>query len=149
MHNFHQELSIRGALALIVGACLSISLAGCIHPNPPISSGGSTPGGGGSSCANLPSSATSYKGGDALGEELTLSIEPGTLAYTITIDAGDQRSAGTQVTGILTQLTGCQYTSNEAGAVFTLGAGGAVQGGIKTVSGSSFAPLLAFATTYN
>ena len=84
-----------------------------------------------------------------MGEELTLSVNPATLAYTVTVDASDQRAAGTQVNGTLTQLQDCRYSSNEAGAVFTFGASGVVQGGVQTVAGSSFAPLLAFATTYN
>lgn len=139
------------ALTLIAGACLALSLQGCIDRDHHDDGGGSTTGGDTTpgACANLPASTTTYKGGDALGEELTLSLDPATLAYTITLDASVQRTAGTQLTGTLTQLDGCTYTSEETGAEFTLAANGVVQGGAKTPAGTSFAPLLAFATTYN
>ncbi|NKF21467.1 hypothetical protein [Solimonas marina] len=160
MNKTHHDIPFRGALTLIASACLALSLTGCIQRDKAPDDSGSTTGGSttggdtgggssGSSCANLPSSTTSYKGGDTLGEELTLSIDPSSLAYTITIDDSEQRSAGTQVSGTLVELSGCQFTSDEAGAVFTIGANDAVQGGVQTVDGTSFAPLIAFGTTYN
>lgn len=153
-----EALRPRGALALIAGACLALSLQGCIdrdHPDDASggTTGGATTGGDGgdtpSPCANLPAAATSYKGGDGLGEELTLSLDPATLAYTITLDASLQRAAGTQRSGTLTQIDGCSYTSEESGAVFTLAANGVVEGGVQTPAGTGFAPLLAFASTYD
>lgn len=142
-------------LTLMAGACLALSLQGCIqrdHHDDSSSGGSGGDGGGGtppSVCANLPAATTSYKGGDGLGEELTLSLDPATLAYTINVDASVQRSAGTQRGGTLTQIDGCTYTSDEAGAVFALAANGVVEGGMQTPTGASFAPLIAFASTYN
>lgn len=149
-------------LRLSAVAALCLSLQACIDRDAaPDNSGGTTGGdsggttggdtGGGTPgvCNHLPASTTRYKGGDTLGEELSLTLNPSSLAYTITVDASVQRSAGTQRSGTLTQLDDCTYSSAENGAVFTLGRGGVVQGGIAEPSGSSFAPLLAFASTYN
>ncbi|QHJ00568.1 tannase/feruloyl esterase family alpha/beta hydrolase [Xylophilus rhododendri] len=100
-------------------------------------------------CANLPSATTAYKGGNVFGEELTFSLNPSTLAYTLTIDASLQRSAGSQRSGNLLPLGNCTYASGENGATFTLGTGGVVQGGVAAPTGSSFLPLLAFASTFD
>ncbi len=99
-------------------------------------------------CPNLPAAATAYKGGNLFGEELTLSLEPATLKYTLTIDASLQRAAGTQRSGTLQKSGNCSYTSDENGATFTFGAGGAVQGGVAAPSGAGFVPLLAFQNTF-
>lgn len=156
--NHERHFSARRVpLALIAGACLALSLQGCIsrdHPEDSSGSGGDTGGdtGGGTpptACGNLPAAVTSFKGGDGLGEELTLSLDPATLAYTITVDASLQRAAGSQRSGTLTQIDGCTYSSDESGAVFNLAANGVVEGGVQTPAGTSFAPLLAFASTYN
>lgn len=150
MRKFNSKSSFSPATMLVAGLVLVMSLTGCIRRETPDASsggGGTTPGG--TPCGNLLAAPSTYKGGDALGEELTVSINASTLAYTITVDAGDQRTAGTQVNGTLTQLADCHYASEEAGAVFTFGANGVMQGGVKTVSGTSFAPLIAFNTTYN
>lgn len=99
-------------------------------------------------CPNLPAVATVYKGGDFLGEELRLSLDPATLHYTLTLDASLQRPVGTQRTGTLLPLGACSYGSAENGATFVLGAGGVVQGGIAATSGNSFVPLIAFQNTF-
>lgn len=142
------------ALSLMAGACLALSLQGCIQRDHPDSGSGDTGGGGDGGttpgvCANLPAALTQYKGGDALGEELTLSLDPATLAYTITVDASVQRAAASTRSGTLAQVDGCTYTSGESGAVFTLSANGVVEGGVQTPAGDSFTPLLAFRDTYN
>lgn len=100
-------------------------------------------------CANLPGATTAFKGGDAFGEELTVSIDPAALTYTITVDASLQRTAGTQRTGALLPLGNCTYASGENGAVFSFGVGGALQGGVAAPSGGSFLPVVAFATTFD
>jgi feruloyl esterase len=100
-------------------------------------------------CQNLPGSTTAFKGGDAFGEELTVTIDPSALTYTINVDASLQRTAGTQRSGTLLPQGNCTYGSSENGAVFTFGAGGALQGGVAAPSGSTFLPVLAFATTFN
>jgi feruloyl esterase len=100
-------------------------------------------------CTNLPQATTSYKGGNAYGEELSVSLNPTTLAYTITIDASLQRTAGTTRTGTLQAKGNCTYASQENGAVFTLAAGGVVQGGIAAPTGAGFAPLIAFEKTFD
>lgn len=100
-------------------------------------------------CANLPAAVTDYKGGDTFGEELTVRIDPATLAYTATVDGSLQRAAGTQRSGTLLPQGNCAYRSGENGAVFTFGAGGVLQGGVLAPSGGSFLPLLAFATTFD
>ncbi|VTU33154.1 tannase/feruloyl esterase family alpha/beta hydrolase [Variovorax sp. PBL-E5] len=99
-------------------------------------------------CPNLPASATTYKGGDLFGEELSLAVDPTTLHYTVTIDASLQRAAGTQRNGTLVSNGNCNYTSGENGAGFTFGAGGAVQGGVAAPTGASFVPLIAFQNTF-
>ncbi|RZL61264.1 MAG: tannase/feruloyl esterase family alpha/beta hydrolase, partial [Variovorax sp.] len=99
-------------------------------------------------CPNLPATATTYKGGNLLGEELSLRVDPATMAYTVTIDASLQRAAGTQRSGTLVQQSACSYGSDESGAVFSFGAAGAVLGGVTAPSGSSFVPLLAFQNTF-
>jgi hypothetical protein len=99
-------------------------------------------------CAHLPVALTSYKGGNTRGEELTLQVDPATLAYTITIDASLQRTAGTQRTGTLLAQGQCSYASSENGAVFTFSAGGLVHGGVAAASGGSHLPLLAFRDTF-
>ncbi|MCY1277479.1 Tannase and feruloyl esterase [compost metagenome] len=95
-------------------------------------------------CLNLPSAATAYKGGNTLGEELTVTVDPATLGYTVTVDASLQRPAGTQRSGRLSPQAGCTYASDESGARFTFGGGGVVTGGVVPASGAGFAPLLAF-----
>lgn len=100
-------------------------------------------------CPNLPASATSYKGGNTLGEEVTVRVDPATMAYTVTIDAGEAARVGVQRSGTLVAQGTCSYSSAEGGAVFTLASGGVLQGGVAAPSGSSFAPLLAFANTWN
>jgi len=100
-------------------------------------------------CPSLPASATAFKGGDAFGEELTVTIDPAALTYTIRIDASLQRAAGTQRSGTLLPQGSCMYASSEGGAVFTFGAGGALQGGVAAPSGGGSLPLLAFSTTFN
>ncbi|SFN04046.1 tannase/feruloyl esterase family alpha/beta hydrolase [Variovorax sp. OV329] len=100
-------------------------------------------------CPNLPAAATSYKGGNTLGEELTVQIDPATMAYSITVEASNVRSPGAQRNGTLVSQGACSYTSSEGGAVFTLAAGGVLQGGVSAPSGGAFAPLLAFVTTWN
>jgi len=99
-------------------------------------------------CANLPGSATHYKGGDLDGEELGIALDPATLAYTVTIDASVQRTVGTQRTGVLLPLGNCTYASGENGATFVLGANGVMQGGVAALAGTGFVPLVAFATTF-
>ncbi|MEO6018308.1 MAG: tannase/feruloyl esterase family alpha/beta hydrolase [Polaromonas sp.] len=101
------------------------------------------------SCLNLPTVATVYKGGDGFGEELSLSMNPTSLLYTMTIDASLQRSAGTQRTGVFIPQGNCVYASSENGALFTFGGGGVVAGGIAAPTGTSFLPLLAFQNTFN
>jgi feruloyl esterase len=100
-------------------------------------------------CANLPGAATSFKGGDAYGEELTVRVDPAALTYTVTIDASLQRTVGTQRSGALLPLGNCTYSSGENGAVFTFGAGGALQAGVAAPGGGSFLPVVAFATTFD
>jgi hypothetical protein len=100
-------------------------------------------------CPNLPGAVTTYKGGNSFGEELSVRIDPATMAYTVTIDASVQRPAATTTSSgklVLQQL--CSYTSDEAGAVFTFASGGVLQGGVKAPAGTSFAPLLAFQKTF-
>ncbi|MES2183802.1 MAG: tannase/feruloyl esterase family alpha/beta hydrolase [Pseudomonadota bacterium] len=98
-------------------------------------------------CANLPATATSYKGGDTWGEELHVSIDPATLAYTVTIDASLQRSAGAARSGTLQPRGNCTYASQENGALFRFGAGGVLVGGVATPTGNNLLPLLGFAST--
>jgi len=95
-------------------------------------------------CANLPAAVTAYKGGDAYGEELTLTVDPTQLRYTVTFDVSLQRAGGTQRTGVLVPQGNCTYSSGENGAMFTLGSGGIVHGGVAAPSGSAFLPLVAF-----
>ena len=99
-------------------------------------------------CPNLPAAVTTYKGGDSFGEELRVQIDPGTMAYTVTIDASLQRTAGTVRTGTLMSEGNCSYASAESGAVFSFGAGGVLSGGVNAPSGGGFAPLLAFQNTF-
>lgn len=100
-------------------------------------------------CPNLPGAVTNYKGGDAFGEELTVRVDPAALTYTVTVDASLQRAAGTQRNGALLPLGNCSYASAENGATFTFGAGGALQAGVAAPSGSTFLPVVAFATTFD
>lgn len=99
-------------------------------------------------CSHLPVALTSYKGGNTRGEELTLQVDPTTLAYTITIDASLQRAPGTQRTGTLFAQGQCSYASAENGAAFTFSAGGLVHGGVAAVGGGGHLPLLAFRDTF-
>src|SRR5262249_15972985 len=71
--------------------------------------------GGRVACPNLAASVTSYKGGDTLGEELTVQVDPATMAYTITVDASSTPRAPR--TGTLVSQGACSYTSGEGGAV--------------------------------
>ncbi|MFJ5382857.1 tannase/feruloyl esterase family alpha/beta hydrolase [Cupriavidus sp. CER94] len=96
------------------------------------------------SCLNLPSVATTWKGGNTHGEELSVRIDPATLKYTVTIDASAQRAANTVLNGQLVSLGGCTYASDENGAQFSLTGGGVLAGGVKPVSGGGFLPLVAF-----
>lgn len=96
------------------------------------------------SCLNMPSTATTWKGGNTNGEELSVRIDPATLKYTVTIDASAQRVANTVLSGQLVSQGGCTYGSDENGAQFTLTGGGVLAGGVKPVSGTGFLPLVAF-----
>lgn len=100
-------------------------------------------------CAFLPVNPTTYKGGNTWGEELTVALEPETLGYTVTIDASLQRTAGMAFSGTLETLDDCSYTSDEAGAVFTLSPGGVLLGGVTAPDANGFVPLLAFRDTFN
>lgn len=95
-------------------------------------------------CSNLPTAATTYKGGDTFGEELTINFDPVTMSYTITIDASLQRSAGTVRSGTLLTQNGCTFNSDENGAQFTFMGGGVLSGGVAKVAENAFLPLLAF-----
>lgn len=99
-------------------------------------------------CPNLPAAATTYKGGDLFGEELRMTLDPATFAYTVTIDASVQRAAGTQRSGTLLPRGNCVFASGENGATFTFGAGGVVQGGVAAPSGSGFVSWVAFQNTF-
>jgi feruloyl esterase len=99
-------------------------------------------------CPNLPAAVTSYRGGNSFGEELRVQIDPTTMAYTVTIDASLQRTAGTQRTGSLVAQGSCSYASAESGAVFSFAPGGVLLGGVNAPSGGGFAPLLAFQNTF-
>nr|WP_238136853.1 tannase/feruloyl esterase family alpha/beta hydrolase [Variovorax sp. JS1663] len=99
-------------------------------------------------CPHLPGAATHYKGGNSLGEELDVLVDPATLAYTVTIDASLDRAAGTQRTGTLTAQGQCKYASAENGAVFSFAAGGVLQGGVAAPAGGSFTPLIAFQNSF-
>lgn len=99
-------------------------------------------------CPNLPAVATRYKGGNTQGEELTVTVDPGSMRYTVTIDASVQRAAGTVREGSLRAQSTCTYASDEGGAAYAFAAGGVLQGGVLPASGGGFVPLLAFATTF-
>jgi len=99
-------------------------------------------------CPYLPASVTRYKGGNALGEELSVTVDPTSLRYAIAIDASLQRAPGTVREGSLRAQSTCAYASDEGGAVFAFGAGGVLQGGVMPAAGAGFAPLLAFSTTF-
>lgn len=96
------------------------------------------------SCLNMPSVATTWKGGNTSGEELSVRIDPATLKYTVTIDASLQRAPATVASGQLVSQGGCTYGSDENGAQFTLTGGGVLAGGVRPLSGSGFLPLVAF-----
>ena len=78
-HDISAAAHRRPLLTLIAGACLALSLQGCIDRDHADDGSGSTTGGattggettGGDTtpgaCANLPATTTDYKGGDALG----------------------------------------------------------------------------------
>ena len=100
-------------------------------------------------CPNLPATVTRYKGGNTLGEELSVQLDPATLAYTITLEASSQRTAGTQRSGTLLPQGRCSFTSGEGGALFTFAAGGLLHGGVAAPAGSGFVPLLAFEKTFS
>ncbi|WON78717.1 tannase/feruloyl esterase family alpha/beta hydrolase [Serratia sp. UGAL515B_01] len=95
-------------------------------------------------CSNLPTTATTYKGGNTFGEELTINFDPTTMNYSITIDASLQRPAGTLRSGTLIVQNGCTFSSDENGALFTFTGGGVLSGGVAKVSESEFLPLVAF-----
>lgn len=99
-------------------------------------------------CPHLPATASTYKGGNSFGEELSVAIDPSTMAYAVTIEASLQRSAGTQRSGSLVAQGQCSYASSEAGALFTFAPGGVLLGGVNAPVGGGFAPLLAFQTTF-
>ncbi len=140
-------------LPVVAAASLALLLQGCIDSkNDALGGGGPVDPGNPDPtvCSHLPVAQTSYKGGNTWGEELTVSLDPSTMAYTITIDASLQRTAGTTRSGTLTPLQQeCAYSSDESGAVFTLAPNGVLQGGINAPSGSAFAALLAFRNTWN
>jgi len=98
------------------------------------------------SCLNLPAVATTWKGGNTNGEELSVRVDPATLQYTVTIDASLQRTAGVTRTGQLVSQGGCTYASDENGANFTFTGGGVLAGGVRPLSGAGFLPLVAFQT---
>lgn len=98
------------------------------------------------SCLNLPAVATTWKGGNTNGEELSVRVDPATLQYTVTIDASLQRAAGATRTGQLVSQGGCTYASDENGARFTFTGGGVLAGGVRPLSGAGFVPLVAFQT---
>ena len=95
-------------------------------------------------CVNLPAAITTYKGGNTFGEELSLSVDPTALRYTVTLEVSLQRAANTQRAGVLLPQGNCSFSSGENGAIFTFGSGGIVQGGVAAPTGSSFLPLIAF-----
>ncbi len=99
-------------------------------------------------CPNLPASATTYKGGNLFGEELSVALDPATMGYTITIDASGQRAAGTQRSGALLPRGNCVFASGENGADFTFGTGGLLQGGVAAPTGSTSIGLVAFQNTF-
>ncbi|WP_280815528.1 tannase/feruloyl esterase family alpha/beta hydrolase [Variovorax sp. TBS-050B] len=99
-------------------------------------------------CPNLPAAATGYKGGNSFGEEVSVAIDPATMAYTVTVDASLQRAAGTTRSGTLVSQGQCSYASAESGAVFTFAAGGVLLGGVNAPAGGGFAALLAFRDTF-
>lgn len=99
-------------------------------------------------CAFLPVAATTYKGGNTLGEELSFDLDPTDLSYRIALDASAQRVAGSERSGTLDPLDDCTYASDEAGAVFALAPNGVVLGGVATPAGDAFAPLVAFRDTF-
>lgn len=99
-------------------------------------------------CPHLPAAATRYKGGDTLGEELSVQIDPATLAYTVTLEATGLRAPGTQRSGTLLPQGRCSYASAEAGAVFTFASGGVLHGGVSAPTGGGHVPLLAFQNTF-
>ncbi len=99
-------------------------------------------------CPNLPAAVATYKGGDSFGEELSVKIDPATMAYTVTVDASLQRTAGTTRSGTLVSQGQCSYTSGESGAAFAFAPGGVLLGGVNAPSGGGFAPLLAFQNTF-
>ncbi|MES2261204.1 MAG: tannase/feruloyl esterase family alpha/beta hydrolase [Pseudomonadota bacterium] len=98
-------------------------------------------------CDNLPGSVTTFRGGDIWGEELNVTVDPATLAYSINVKASLQRSAGTVRSGTLQARGACTYASGENGATFTFGAGGVVQGAVAAPSGNKFLPFVAFGST--
>lgn len=99
-------------------------------------------------CPNLPASATTYKGGNLFGEELSVALDPATMGYTITIDASGQRAAGTQRSGALLPKGNCVFASGENGADFTFGTGGLLQGGVAAPTGGTAIGLIAFQSTF-
>lgn len=98
-------------------------------------------------CDYLPHGVATFRGGDIWGEELNLSVDPATLAYSISVSASAQRSVGTVRSGTLQPRGACSYASGENGATFTFGAGGVLQGAMAAPSGNSLLPLIAFAST--
>lgn len=151
MNSMQTQLRRSFARPFAFSVMAALALPGCIDRDKPADEGGDGDGGGGgtpSVCSRLPSQSTTYKGGDTLGEELSLTLNPSTLAYMLRIDASLQRSAGTELGGTLVALDGCTYASDESGAVFTIGANGVVQGGVREAVGSGFAPMIAFASQF-
>lgn len=129
-------------------AGLTLGLQACIdgHQEPPPPEVNPNP----DLCDYLPLAPVSWKGGNTWGEEVTVSLDPETMAYSITIDASLQRTAGTEFNGALVPRDqDCTYDSDEAGAVFTLAPGGLLLGGVEAPNSNGFAPLLAFRSTYN
>ncbi|MGJ7528077.1 tannase/feruloyl esterase family alpha/beta hydrolase [Variovorax sp. GB1P17] len=98
-------------------------------------------------CPNFPAAVTSYKGGNSFGEELHVKIDPSTMAYTVTIDAGAAGRVGVASSGSLVEQGTCSYSSGE-GAIFSFAPGGVLLGGVKPPSGTDFSPLMAFQNTF-
>ncbi|SFO70361.1 feruloyl esterase [Variovorax sp. OK605] len=98
-------------------------------------------------CSNLPASVATYKGGNALGEELRVQIDRATMTYAVTFVATVGGTARAPRTGSLVEEGSCSYTSAENGAIFTFGAGGVLSGGVNVPGNGRFTPLLAFEKT--
>lgn len=136
------------APAALIATSLCLGLQGCIDgpDNPPAPDLNPDP----DVCPFLPAETTTWKGGDTWGEELTVSLDPETMAYEVTIDASLQRTQSTVHSGTLeARDQECTYDSDEAGAIFTLAPDGVLQGGVTAPDEIGFLPLLAFQNTFS